>query len=146
MLKGFKEFILRGNLLELAVAFVIGAAFAAVVKALVDDIVMPIVAAIAGKPDFANLQFTIHNSKFLYGAFINAVVAFVLVAFAVYFFIVVPMNRIMARRQRGEAPADPTSKQCPHCLSEVPVAATRCAFCTSDLRPTSGGAGPAPAA
>jgi len=131
MIKGFKEFILRGNIIDLAVAFVIGVAFAAVINALVADIIMPIIAAIIGKPDFSGLTFTINNSVFLYGSFINAVVSFVLIAAAVYFMIVVPMNKIAERRARGQAPADPTTKACPECLSEIPVAARKCAFCAS---------------
>jgi large conductance mechanosensitive channel len=136
MLKGFKAFLMRGNLLDLAVAVIIGAAFGAVVKALVTDLLMPIIAAIAGKPDFANLYFTINGSKFMYGDFFNAVVAFVLVAAAIYFFVIVPVTGVIARSRRGR-PIDPTEKTCPYCLSEIPVAATRCAFCTSDLTDSS---------
>jgi len=128
MLKGFKEFVLRGNIIDLAVAFVIGVAFAAVVKSLVDDIIMPIVAAIIGKPDFSGLTITIHNSLFRYGSFINAVVSFLLIAAAVYFIIVMPMNKLAELRARG---ADPTTKDCPECLSEIPHAARKCAFCGS---------------
>lgn len=131
MLKGFKEFILRGNIVDLAVAFVIGVAFAAVVRSLVDDIIMPIVAAIIGKPDFSGLTFTINDSVFRYGTFINAVVSFVLIAAAVYFMIVMPMNKLAERRARG---ADPTTKECPECLSEIPHAARKCAFCGSEQR------------
>ena len=131
MIKGFKEFILRGNIIDLAVAFVIGVAFAAVINALVADIIMPIIAAIIGKPDFSGLTFTINNSVFLYGSFINAVVSFVLIAAAVYFMIVVPMNKIAERRARGQG-ADPTTKTCPECLSEIPPAARKCAFCASE--------------
>jgi large conductance mechanosensitive channel len=134
MLKGFKAFLLRGNLVELAVAFVIGAAFGAVVQALVKDLITPLIAAIAGKPDFSNLYFTVNGSKFAYGAFINAVIAFVLIAAAVYFFVVVPVTKVIERSRRG-APADPAVKTCPHCLSEIPVGATRCAYCTAELQP-----------
>ena len=133
MLKGFKTFLLRGNVVDLAVAVVIGAAFGAVVEALVKDLLTPLIAAIVGQPDFSAIQFTVNGSKFLVGDFINAVVAFVLVAAAVYFFVVAPMNMIIERRKRGEVPADPTTKQCPECLSEVPIAARRCAFCTQAL-------------
>jgi large conductance mechanosensitive channel len=129
VLKGFKEFILRGNVVDLAVAVVIGAAFAAVINAFVKDLITPLIAAIFGKPDFSQLTFTINNSKFLYGSFINAVIAFVLVAAAVYFAVVVPMNAVAARRAKGE---DPTTKECPECLSEIPKAAHRCAFCASE--------------
>jgi large conductance mechanosensitive channel len=132
MIKGFKEFILRGNIIDLAVAFVIGVAFAAVINALVVDLIMPIIAAIVGKPDFSRLTFTINHSVFLYGSFINAVVSFVLIAAAVYFMIVVPMNKIAELRARGQAPADPTTKACPECLSEIPVAARKCAFCGTE--------------
>lgn len=130
MLKGFKQFVLRGNVVDLAVAVVIGGAFGAVIAALVKDLLTPLIAAIAGKPDFSAIQFTVNASKFLIGDFINAIVAFVLVAAAIYFFVVAPMNMIEERRRRGEAPPDPTTKKCPECLSEVPIAARRCAFCT----------------
>ena len=132
MIKGFKEFILRGNIVDLAVAFVTGVAFAAVVNALVADIITPIVAAIFGKPDFSSLRFTINHSTFLYGSFINAVVSFVLIAAALYFAIVVPMNKVAELRARGQAPSEATSKQCPECLSEIPIAARKCAFCASE--------------
>jgi large conductance mechanosensitive channel len=132
MIKGFRDFILRGNVVDLAVAVVIGAAFGAVITAFVADIITPLIAAIFGKPDFSQLTFTINNSKFLYGSFINAVIAFVLIAAAVYFVIVVPMNKVAERRARGQAPEEPTTKQCPECLSEIPKAAHKCAFCTSD--------------
>jgi large conductance mechanosensitive channel len=128
MIKGFREFVLRGSIVDLAVAFVIGVAFAAVVKSLVDDIIMPVVAAVVGKPDFSGLTITIHNSLFRYGSFINAVVSFVLIAAAVYFIIVMPMNKLAERRARG---ADPTTKECPECLSEIPHGARKCAFCGS---------------
>jgi large conductance mechanosensitive channel len=104
-----------------------------VVTAFVKDIITPLIAAIFGQPDFSGLTFTINGSKFLYGEFINAVVSFLLIALAVYFVVVVPMNKLAERRARGQAPADPTTRQCPECLSEVPVAAKRCAFCTSAL-------------
>ena len=133
MLKGFQQFLLRGNVIDLAVAVVIGGAFGAVVAALVKDILTPLIAAIVGQPDFSAIQFTVNGSKFLIGDFINAVVAFVLIAAAIYFFVVTPMNALIARRRRGEAPADPTTKKCPECLSEVPIAARRCAFCAQPL-------------
>jgi large conductance mechanosensitive channel len=133
MLKGFKEFILRGNVLDLAVAVVIGAAFGAVVTALVKDLITPLIAAIVGKPDFSAIQFQINGSKFLVGDFINAVVSFLLIAAAVYFFVIVPVNAIMSRVKRGEAPPDPTTKSCPECLSTIPIAARKCAFCTTAL-------------
>jgi large conductance mechanosensitive channel len=133
MLKGFKEFVLRGNVLELAIAVVIGAAFTNVINALVKDLITPLIGAIAGKPDFSAWVVTVNGSPFLVGDFLNAVIAFVLMAAAVYFFVVAPMNAWMARQRRGEAPIDPTTKKCPECISEVPIAARRCAFCTSAL-------------
>jgi large conductance mechanosensitive channel len=133
MLKGFKTFLMRGNVVDLAVAVVIGGAFGAVVAALVKDLLTPLIAAIIGKPDFSAIQFTVNGSKFLVGDFVNAIVSFVLVAAAIYFFVVVPTNMLNERRRRGEATPDPTTKKCPECLSEVPIAARRCAFCTQPL-------------
>jgi large conductance mechanosensitive channel len=133
MLKGFRQFLLRGNVVDLAVAVVIGGAFGAVVTALVKDLITPLIAAIVGKPDFSAITFAVNGSQFPIGDFINALVSFLLIATAVYFFIVVPMNALMARMRRGEAPPDPTTKKCPECLSEVPIAARRCASCTSVL-------------
>lgn len=133
MLKGFKEFVLRGNVLDLAIAVVIGAAFTNLINALVKDLITPLIGAVVGKPDFSAWVVTVNGSPFLVGDFVNAVIAFVLMAAAVYFFVVVPMNAWIERRRRGEAPADPTTKKCPECVSEVPIAARRCAFCTSPL-------------
>ncbi len=133
MLKGFRQFVLRGNVLDLAVAVVLGAAFGAVVTALVKDVLTPLIAAVVGKPDFSAVTFTVNQSRFLVGDFINAVVSFVLIAAAVYFFVVLPMNAVVARQRRGEMPPDPTTKKCGECLSEVPIGARRCAFCTSVL-------------
>jgi large conductance mechanosensitive channel len=133
MLKGFRQFVLRGNVLDLAVAVVIGGAFGAVVTALVKDLLTPLIAAVVGKPDFSAIAFTVNGSQFLVGEFVNAVVSFLLVAAAMYFFVVAPMNAIVARSRRGEPPPDPTTKKCPECLSDVPIAARRCAFCTSVL-------------
>jgi large conductance mechanosensitive channel len=133
VLKGFRQFLLRGNVIDLAVAVVIGAAFGAVVAALVKDLLTPLIAALVGKPDFSALTFEVNGSKFLYGDFINAVISFILISAAVYFFVVVPVNTLVARMHRGEAPADPTTKKCPECLSEVPIAARKCAHCTSAL-------------
>ncbi len=129
-MKGFKAFLLRGNVVELAVAVVIAVAFGLVVTAFVKDLVTPLVAALFGKPDFGALTFTINNSKFLYGDFINAVLAFLIVAAVIYFFVVVPYTALLAR-SRKEPPADPTTKKCPECLSEIPIDARRCAFCAS---------------
>ena len=131
MLKGFKQFMMRGNVIDLAVAVVIGAAFGAVVTALVKDLITPLIAAIVGKPDFSAIVFEVNGSKFMIGDFINALVSFVLISAAIYFFVVLPVNALTARMRRGEAPPDPTTKKCPECLSEVPIAAKRCAFCTS---------------
>ena len=133
MLKGFRQFLLRGNVIDLAVAVVIGGAFGTVVEAMVKDLITPLIAAIVGQPDFSAIKFTVNGSQFLLGDFINAVLSFVLVGAAVYFFVVVPVNAIAARRARGEPPSDPTTKKCPECLSEVAIAARRCAFCTSTL-------------
>ena len=132
-MKGFKEFVFRGNVLDLAVAVVMGAAFTAVVTALVKDLITPLLAAIAGAPDFSSIAVTVNGSKLLIGDFINQVVAFLLMATGVYFFIVLPVNSLMARVRRGEAAPDPTTKKCPECLSDVAIAARRCAFCTSTL-------------
>ena len=129
MLGEFKAFLFRGNVVDLAVAVVIGIAFAAVIAALVADIITPLIAAIFGSHDFSALTFTINNSTFLYGAFINAVIAFVLVAAAIFFVVVKPMNAMNARR----APAAATTRPCPECLSEIPLAARRCAFCTAEV-------------
>jgi large conductance mechanosensitive channel len=130
-MKGFKQFMLRGNVVELAVAVVMGAAFGAVVTALVKDLVTPLIAAIVGAPDFSAIAVTVNGSKLMLGDFVNAVIAFVLVSTAVYFFIVLPVNALTARMRRGEAAPDPTTKKCPECMSEVAIAARRCAYCTS---------------
>jgi large conductance mechanosensitive channel len=138
MFQGFKQFIFRGNVLDLAVAVVMGAAFGGVVTALVKDLITPLIAAVVGKPDFSMIEFTIHGSKFPIGDFINALVSFLLVSAAVYFFIVLPVNEILARMRRGEAAPDPTTKKCPECLSDIPIAARRCAFCTTSFDATEG--------
>jgi large conductance mechanosensitive channel len=132
-MKGFKQFLMRGNVVDLAVAVVIGAAFGAVVTALVKDLITPLIAAIVGKPDFSAIQFEVNGSKFLIGDFINAIVSFLLISAAIYFFVVLPMNTLMARIRRGEAPPDPTTKECPECISVIPIAAKKCAFCTSPV-------------
>jgi len=126
--KGFKAFLLRGNVVELATAVVIGVAFGVVITAFVKDLVTPLIAAIGGQPDFSSFSFTINNSKFLYGDFLNALIAFVLIAAVIYFLVIVPYTALMAR-SRKEPPADPTTKKCPECLSEIPIDARRCAFC-----------------
>jgi large conductance mechanosensitive channel len=131
MLKGFRQFIMRGNVMDLAVAVVIGAAFGAVVSSFVVNILTPLIAAIVGKPDFSALNFFINGAVISYGIFLNALISFLLIAGAVYFFMVAPMNAWKARAARSAIPADPTSKKCPECLSEIPIAARRCAFCAS---------------
>ncbi len=138
MLKGFKEFMLRGNVLDLAVAVVMGAAFGAVVTAMVKDLLSPLIAAIAGKPDFSAISVTVNGSKLLLGSFLNDLISFLMIGAAVYFFIVLPVNHLTARMRRGEAAPDPTTKKCPECLSDVPIAARRCAFCTSALTSSAG--------
>lgn len=134
MLKEFRDFVLRGNLVDLAVAVIIGTAFAAVVTALVGTMITPLIAAVGGQPDFSALTFTINGSRFMYGAFINALLSFVIVAAVVFFFVVKPVNALMAQRRTVPAPVA-TTRPCPECLSEIPLAATRCAFCTSHVGP-----------
>ena len=129
--KDFKAFVLRGNVVDLAIAVVIGAAFGAVVTAFVKDLITPIL-AIPGKTDFSSLKFTIRQSDFLYGDFLNAVIAFVSIAAAVFFFVVRPVNALMARR-KTEPEVMATTRDCPYCLSSIPIAASRCAFCTADV-------------
>ena len=133
-MKDFKAFLLRGNVVDLAVGIVIGAAFGAVVTALVADLITPLIAAITGSHDFSSLTFTIHGSRFGYGDFINKILAFLLIAAAVFFLVVRPVNALMARR-KTEPPVDETVRACPECLSDIPVAARRCAFCTSEVAP-----------
>jgi large conductance mechanosensitive channel len=133
MLSGFKQFIMRGNVIDLAVAVIIGAAFGDVVSAMVKDLLTPFIAALVGQPDFSAIVFTVNGSKFMIGEFLNVLVSFVLVSSAVYFFIVAPMNAILARQRRGAPSPDPTTKKCGECLSDVPIAARRCAFCTTAL-------------
>jgi large conductance mechanosensitive channel len=133
MLKGFKQFILRGNVVDMAVGVVVGAAFASVVGAFTKDLLTPFLAAIVGKPDFSAIKFTIDGSMFAGGDFINALVSFLLVAAAVYFFVVTPINALVSRMCKAPAPADPTTKKCAECLSEVPIDARRCAQCAQPL-------------
>lgn len=135
-MSGFRKFLLRGNLIDLAVAVVIGTAFTAVVTAIVKDLITPLIAAIGGKPSFGSLSFTVNHSKFLYGDFINALVTFAIIAAVVYFLIVLPMTRITDFVVRNK---EATQRECPECLSEVPIKARRCMYCTSELTP------PAPA-
>jgi large conductance mechanosensitive channel len=135
LLKEFRQFILRGNLVDLAVAVVLGTAFGAVVTALVADLVTPLLAAFGGKPDFQQLSFDINGSTFRYGHFLNALFTFVLIAAVIFFFVIKPVNVLMARR-KVDTPADAPTRACPECLSDIPVAATRCAFCTSEVGPS----------
>jgi len=132
MLKGFKQFLLRGNVVDLAVGVVIGAAFGSVVTALVKDLLTPLIAAVVKQPDFSGFAFELNSAKFLYGDFLNALRSVVIIAAAVYFFVVVPINALISRARR-EPPADPTTRKCPECLSEIPIGARRCAFCTSTI-------------
>jgi large conductance mechanosensitive channel len=126
----FKAFLLRGNLVDMAVGIVIGLAFAAVITAFVGDLITPLIAAIGGQPNFSALSFTINKSHFLYGAFLNAVISFVVIAAVIFFFVVKPVNALMARK-KTQPPVDETTRPCPECLSVIPVAAKRCAFCTA---------------
>ncbi|HEX4010790.1 MAG TPA: large conductance mechanosensitive channel protein MscL [Solirubrobacteraceae bacterium] len=129
LLQDFKKFLFRGNVVDLAVAIVVGTAFTAVIKALVTDILTPIIAAIVGQPNFENLSFTINGSHFLYGDLLNAVFTFLTIAAVVFFFVVAPINHLMAQR----AKEDPDTKPCPECTSAIPVKARRCPLCTSEI-------------
>ena len=133
MLKGFRDFILRGNVIDLAVAVVVGAAFKDIVTAAVDDFINPLVSAIGGKPNLSRFYFTINNSKFLIGAFVNSLISFLIISAIIYFFVIVPMNKIIERTKKGEK-AGPSEKACPECLSLVPITAKRCKYCTSKLQ------------
>jgi len=134
MLSGFKKFILRGNVVDMAVGVVIGAAFASVVGAFTKDLLTPLITAAVGKGEqFANLSFTVHGGQFNVGDFVNAAVSFLLTAAAVYFFVVTPINALVARMRKDPAPADPTTKKCPECLSEIPIDARRCAHCAQPV-------------
>ena len=132
-MKGFKQFLLRGNAVDLAVGVVIGAAFGTVVNTLVKGLLTPFIAAVVRQPDFSGISFTINGSKFLVGDFANAVVSFVIIAAAVYFAVVLPVNALLARVQRQEKPTQPSTKKCPECLSEIPIAARRCAHCAQPV-------------
>lgn len=133
MLSGFKQFILRGNVVDLAVGVVIGAAFGGVIAALTKDLLTPLIAALVKAPNFSGLKWTINGSDFLYGDFLNALISFVLVAAAVYFFVITPINALIARSRKDPAPADPTTKKCPECLSEIPIDAHRCMHCAQPV-------------
>ena len=129
---GFKKFLLRGNLIDLAVAVVIGLAFAAIITALVADLITPLIAAIGGKPSFSGLTFTVNHSMFKYGDFINALVTFVIIAAVIYFLVVLPVTKVMARNAKE---AEATERECPECLSQIPIAARRCMYCTAVSAP-----------
>ena len=133
MLKGFRDFVLRGNVIDLAVAVILGAAFNAIVTSLVGDVLNPLIAATVGKPDFSSVVLHVGGGQIKVGNFFNAVVSFLIVAFVVYFAIVVPTNTLLARLKRGEAPPSPSMKACPECLSQIPIAARRCAQCTQPV-------------
>jgi large conductance mechanosensitive channel len=132
MLNDFKAFLLRGNVIDLAVAVVIGAAFKSIVDSFVADLVTPLIGALGGEPDFSSLHFTINSSVFRYGAFLNQVISFVIIAAVIFFFVITPVNALLARAKK-EPPADPTLMKCPECVSDIPVNARRCAFCTSPV-------------
>lgn len=132
-MKGFRAFLMRGNVVDLAVGVVIGGAFGKVVSGLVDSLINPLIALIAGKPDFSKVTFDVNGTNFPIGILIGALFTFVLTAAAIYFFVVLPVNALTARVKRGEVPPDPTTKVCPECLSEIPIAAHKCAHCTSVL-------------
>jgi large conductance mechanosensitive channel len=132
-MEGFKQFLLRGNVVDMAVGIVIGAAFGTVVTSFVKDLLTPLIAAIVHAPDFSRIAFVLNGSKFLVGDFVNAIVSFLIIATAVYFAVVLPINTLVARMRR-QPPADPTTKKCPECLSEIPIQAKKCAFCTSSLQ------------
>lgn len=129
---GFRNFILRGNVIDLAVAVIIGAAFKDIVNAVVDDFINPLISAIGGKPDFSRFYITVNHSKFLIGSFVNTLISFLIISAIIYFFVVVPMNKIIEKTKKGEK-AGPSEKACPECLSLVPLTAKRCKFCTSKL-------------
>lgn len=141
-MKGFRTFLLRGNVVDLAIGVVIGVAFGSVITAFVKDLVTPLIAAFGGKPDFATLAFTINNSRFAYGDFFNALIAFLIVSTVIYFFVVLPYTALVARSHK-EPPPDPTIKKCPECLSDIPIEARRCAYCGQPLEPQQVKAAPA---
>jgi large conductance mechanosensitive channel len=138
-MRGFRDFIMRGNVVDLAIAVVIGAAFGAVVSSLVKDLITPLIAAIGGKPNFSNLSFTVNNSHFLYGDFINAILSFLIIAAVIYYLIVIPYTKLMSLR-KTETPVEPVTRDCPYCFSSIPMQATRCPFCTSEVLPVAASA------
>ena len=134
MLREFRQFILRGNVVDLAVAVVIGAAFGAIVTSLVENIITPLIGALGGQPDFSGLSFTLNNSEIRYGAFLNALISFLIIAAVIFFAVIKPMNAVLTR-MRTEPTPDPLTRKCPHCLSEIQVGARRCPFCTQEVEP-----------
>jgi large conductance mechanosensitive channel len=135
MLGEFRKFILRGNVVDLAVAVVVGSAFNSVVQGIVKDIITPLIAAIGGKPNFANLSFKLHGSVFMYGDVLNLILSFLIIALVVFFMVVQPINKLQALANRSKTPEEPTDRKCPECLSTIPKAAKRCAFCASKVTP-----------
>ena len=135
MLNEFKKFILRGNVVDLAVAVVVGAAFTAVVNSLVTDVLTPFIAALVGKHDFSTLYFSLNGSKFMYGSFLNALITFLSVAIVVFFFVVQPINHLKSTAAKRKGPAEPSDRTCPECLSDIPKGASRCKFCTAKVTP-----------
>jgi len=135
MLKDFKKFILRGNAVDLAIAVVVGAAFGTIITSLVKDLITPIISAIGGKPDFAGLSFTINHSRFMYGDFLNALISFLFIATAIFFFVIHPINKFRTLAAKRKTPEDPIDRKCPECLSSIPKAASRCMYCTSKVSP-----------
>jgi large conductance mechanosensitive channel len=133
MAGGFKEFLLRGNVVDLAVGVIIGASFGKVVDSLVKSLITPLIAAIGGQPDFSALSFTVNNSKFTYGEFINSLIAFAIIAAVVYYFVVLPINSLVERSKKEQPAAAATTRPCPECLSDIPLAAKKCAFCGSSV-------------
>ncbi len=131
-IRDFKTFILRGNVVDLAVGIVIGVAFGTLIQAFIKDLIMPIIGIFGGTPDFSAVYFTINNSRFLIGDFITVLIAFIVLAAVIFFFVVRPVNALMAHR-KTELPADPTTRDCPYCMSSIPVKASKCAFCTADV-------------
>jgi large conductance mechanosensitive channel len=136
MLKDFKKFVLRGNVVDLAVAVVVGAAFGAVVTSLVENFVTPLIAAVGGLPDFTGLKFTINDSAFYYGRILNAIISFLSIAAVVFFFVVMPLNKLMAKAKPSDEVDKPSERECPECLSGIPAAATRCKYCGATSKPT----------
>ena len=135
MFNEFRKFILRGNVVDLAVAVVVGSAFNGVIQGVVKDLITPLIAAIGGKPDFSNLSFRLHDSAFRYGDVLNLIISFLIIAIVVFFMVVQPLNKLQSIANRSKIPEEPTDRKCPECLSTIPKAAKRCAFCTAKISP-----------